>query len=80
MTTWQTLFLILLPLLLITSTALIFRRAVKKLGLAYGWIAFRMGSALWPAISHSLSGILALGGAIAPSLLFTLGRQVDLRA
>jgi deazaflavin-dependent oxidoreductase (nitroreductase family) len=39
------------------------------LGLAYGFIAFRTGSAKWTAISHSLSGIIALGGYLAPSLL-----------
>ena len=38
------------------------------LGLAYGWIAFKTGSAKWTAISHSLNGILALGGFIAPIL------------
>ena len=30
------------------------------LGLAYGFIAYRTGSARWTAISHSLNGILAL--------------------
>jgi deazaflavin-dependent oxidoreductase (nitroreductase family) len=39
------------------------------LGLAYGFIAYRTGSAKWTAISHSLSGILALSGYLAPSLL-----------
>lgn len=39
------------------------------LGLAYGWIAYRCGSARWSAISHSLSGILALSGMLATSLL-----------
>jgi hypothetical protein len=39
------------------------------LGLANGFIAYQTGSALWPAISHSLGGILALGGAVAPSML-----------
>jgi uncharacterized protein len=34
------------------------------LGLAYGWIAFRTGSARWTAISHSLSGVIAVGGPI----------------
>lgn len=39
------------------------------LGLAYGFIAYKTGSAKWPAISHSLNGIIALGGYIAPSIL-----------
>jgi membrane protease YdiL (CAAX protease family) len=43
------------------------------LGLAYGFIAYRTGSAKWPAISHSLSGILALSGWLAPSLLALFG-------
>ena len=34
------------------------------LGLAYGWIAFRTRSARWTAISHSLSGIIAIGGPV----------------
>jgi membrane protease YdiL (CAAX protease family) len=39
------------------------------LGLAYGFIAYRTGSARWTAFSHSLNGILALSGMLAPSLL-----------
>jgi membrane protease YdiL (CAAX protease family) len=39
------------------------------LALPYGVIAYRTGSARWTAISHTLSGILALSGALAPSLL-----------
>ena len=39
------------------------------LGLAYGFIAYRTGSAKWTAISHSLNGILALGGMVAPIIL-----------
>lgn len=42
------------------------------LGLAYGFIAYRTGSAKWTAFSHSLSGILALSGQLAPSLLALL--------
>lgn len=42
------------------------------LGLAYGFIAYRSGSARWTAISHSISGILALSGYLAPSLLTLL--------
>lgn len=44
------------------------------LGLAYGFIAYSTGSAKWTAISHSLSGILALSGFLAPSVLALLGR------
>jgi len=39
------------------------------LGLGYGFVAFRTGSSRWTAISHSLAGILALSGMLAPSLL-----------
>jgi membrane protease YdiL (CAAX protease family) len=44
------------------------------LGLAYGFIAYRTGSAKWTAISHSINGILALGGMLAPSVLKLLAR------
>lgn len=44
------------------------------LGLAYGVIAYQTGSAKWTAISHSLSGILALSGFLAPSLLALIKR------
>jgi deazaflavin-dependent oxidoreductase (nitroreductase family) len=39
------------------------------LGLAYGLIAYRTGSARWAAISHCLTGIVALSGYLAPGLL-----------
>jgi membrane protease YdiL (CAAX protease family) len=39
------------------------------LGLAYGFIAYKTGSAKWTAISHSLNGILALSGMLAPSIM-----------
>lgn len=39
------------------------------LGLCYGWVAYRTGSCKWTAISHSLNGILDLGGALAPAIL-----------
>jgi len=39
------------------------------LALPYGYIAWRTGSARWTAISHSLSGILALSGSLAPAML-----------
>lgn len=44
------------------------------LGLAYGFIAYKTGSAKWTAISHSLNGILALGGYLAPSILAVFQR------
>jgi membrane protease YdiL (CAAX protease family) len=44
------------------------------LGLAFGFIAYKTGSAKWTAISHSLNGILALSGMLAPSIL-TLFRR-----
>ncbi|NOY08079.1 MAG: CPBP family intramembrane metalloprotease [Spirochaetes bacterium] len=39
------------------------------LGLGYGWIAYKTSSIKWTAISHSVNGIIALGGYIAPSIL-----------
>jgi membrane protease YdiL (CAAX protease family) len=45
------------------------------LGLAYGWIAYKTGSAKWTAISHSLNGITALSGMVGPSILTLLRRQ-----
>ena len=39
------------------------------LGLAYGFIAYKTGSAKWTAISHSFNGILALSGYLAPSIV-----------
>ena len=44
------------------------------LGLAYGFIATRTGSAEWTAISHSLNGVLALSGFIAPSIIKTFSK------
>jgi membrane protease YdiL (CAAX protease family) len=38
------------------------------LGISYGWISYRTGSIRWNAIAHSIGGILAVGGAIAPSI------------
>jgi membrane protease YdiL (CAAX protease family) len=38
------------------------------LGLCYGLIAYKTGSMKWTGISHSVNGILAFGGAIAPSI------------
>jgi membrane protease YdiL (CAAX protease family) len=42
------------------------------LGLAYGIIAYKTGSVTWTVISHSLGGILALSGYLAPSMLVLL--------
>jgi membrane protease YdiL (CAAX protease family) len=42
------------------------------LALPYGYIAYRTGSAKWTALSHSLSGILALSGYLASGLLALL--------
>jgi membrane protease YdiL (CAAX protease family) len=44
------------------------------LGLAYGFIAYRTGSAKWTAISHGLNGILALSGVLTPTLLNLFGK------
>jgi deazaflavin-dependent oxidoreductase (nitroreductase family) len=41
------------------------------LGLAYGYIAYRTGSARWTVISHSMNGILALANPLA-SVLYSL--------
>lgn len=43
------------------------------LALPYAYIAYRTDSAKWTAISHSLSGSLALGGYLVPSLLKLVG-------
>lgn len=42
------------------------------LGLAYGWIAYRTGSAKWTAISHSVNGALALAAPLAQILVSLL--------
>jgi membrane protease YdiL (CAAX protease family) len=39
------------------------------LGISYGWITYSTGSIRWNALAHSIGGILALGGAIAPSIV-----------
>jgi membrane protease YdiL (CAAX protease family) len=43
------------------------------LALPYGYIAYRTGSAKWTALSHSISGVLALSGHLAPSVLALIG-------
>jgi membrane protease YdiL (CAAX protease family) len=45
------------------------------LGLSYGFIAYRTGSAKWTALSHSLNGILALSGMLAATILKLTGSQ-----
>ena len=47
------------------------------LGLAYGFIAYKTGSAKWTAISHSLNGIFALSGMIGPNILTLLRRSYE---
>jgi len=47
------------------------------LDLVYGFIAYSTGSAFWTAISHSLGGLLALGGMLTPTLIKILDRQVS---
>ena len=42
------------------------------LGISYGWISYKTRTIKWNAISHSLGGILDLGGAIAPSIFVLL--------
>ncbi len=39
------------------------------LGLAYGWVAYKTGSAKWTAITHSLIGLLAFGEPISTSIV-----------
>ena len=51
------------------DTVYVFILSTLFLGLAYGTIAYRTGSAKWTAISHSLNGILALSGMLGPILL-----------
>jgi deazaflavin-dependent oxidoreductase (nitroreductase family) len=48
---------------------MVFISSTFLLGLAYGFIAYRTGSAKWTAISHSVNGVLALSGMLAPSIL-----------
>ena len=38
------------------------------LGLAYGWVAYKTGSARWTAITHSVIGLLSLGEPISSSI------------
>lgn len=45
------------------------------LGLCYGLVAYKTGSCKWTAISHSLNGILNIGGALAPAIYMLLFSQ-----
>ena len=44
------------------------------LGLAYGYVAYRRGSALWTALAHSLIGLLAFGEPLSTSIVRLLAR------
>lgn len=46
---------------------------LTALALLYGCIAYCTGSAKWTALLHSLSGILALSGYLAPGMLALIG-------
>jgi hypothetical protein len=39
------------------------------LGLVYGWVAYKTGSAKWTAITHSVIGLLAFGEPLSTSLV-----------
>jgi membrane protease YdiL (CAAX protease family) len=39
------------------------------LGLAYGWVAYKIGSAKWTALIHSLIGLLAFGEPLSTSIV-----------
>jgi membrane protease YdiL (CAAX protease family) len=47
--------------------------SVAFLGLAYGIVAYRMGSARWTAIAHASANVLAFGGALVPAIARLLG-------
>lgn len=51
----------------------LFLASTLLLGLAYGWVAFRTGSARWTAVTHALIGLLAFGEPISTSLARLLG-------
>lgn len=42
--------------------------ATLFLGLAYGYVTWRTHSVWWAGLSHSANGVVALGGAVAPSI------------
>jgi membrane protease YdiL (CAAX protease family) len=49
--------------------ALPFLLSTVFLGLSYGWVAYRTGSAKWTAITHSLIGLLAFGQPLSTSIV-----------
>ena len=59
-------FLLALPVLLLPSTGLAFTASANWLGKESGYL-LGTGPARWPAISHSLNGIIALSGPLAPA-------------
>jgi membrane protease YdiL (CAAX protease family) len=66
----------LIPLQVFSSgSKLTFVFSTFFLGLAYGSIAYKTGSAKWTAISHSLNGIFAVSGMLGPSILTLLRRS-----
>jgi membrane protease YdiL (CAAX protease family) len=59
------------PLLIYAAEggALPFVLSTFFLGLAYGWVAFKTGSAKWTAITHSLIGLLAFGEPLSSAIV-----------
>jgi len=55
-----------------SSGAVPFVASTFCLGLTYGFIAYRTGTARWTAVSHSFNGFLALGGHLGSALLTLL--------
>jgi membrane protease YdiL (CAAX protease family) len=51
------------------SGTLPFLVATFFLGLAYGWVAYKTGSAKWTALSHSVIGLLAFGEPLSTSIV-----------
>ena len=44
------------------------------LGLVYGWVAYKTGSAHWTAVTHSLIGLLTFGEPISTSIVWLVFR------
>jgi len=53
-----------------------FLLATAFLGLAYGWVAFRTGTARWTAFAHALAGLLAFGEPLSSAVARLLGADV----
>lgn len=51
--------------------------SVAFLGLVYGIVAYRTGSARWSAFAHASAGLLAFGGAVAPAIARILGFEAQ---